>query len=274
MKSFSGQKSPIFLSVIKERTPDAAIAVIKNSIVAGAEGFDLHLPALEEQYWNVESLKKIISATDKPILALHYNGDYYNRHLGHTDEQRIELMLMAVKAGAAAIDIQGYTFEKDMATALDGCDLPFAGANPKQVTMRKSTIDKQKEVIDFVHSMGAEVVLSTHVGCMLTSEQALSLAEEIQSRGADVVKIIAKATGQEDIPECLKTVLTLKKHLNKKFTYHLEGKAGKLTRVVAPMLGSYMVFCLERYTESSNFEQCHLKSIVDAFRTLEWNVEE
>ena len=268
--SFTEQESPILLSVIRERTPDAAIAIIKNSIVSGAGGFDLHLSTLENQYLNETDLAKIISSTVKPVLALHYNADYHKRPTGLSDEARMKQLLTAVRAGAAAIDMQGYTFEEDMDNALNGCGELFVRARPKQVTMRKETIAKQCELINEVHSLGAQVVLSTHTGCMMTAEEAVSLAQTLEKRGADVVKIIAKAEKEEDVAECFRTVIALKKVLKTKFTYHLEGKVGKLTRIVAPMLGSYMAFCFEHYTESSNFEQCHLKTLANAFRTLQW----
>ena len=170
--------------------------------------------------------------------------------------------------------MQGYTFEKDMETALVGGTQSFVIAKPKQVTLREETVEKQKAFIDKIHALGAEVVLSTHTGVMMTAEQTIALAKTLETRGADVIKIIAKATSIDDIPECFRTVIELKKTMNVPFTYHLEGKLGKVTRIVAPMLGSYMVFCFDRYTESSNFEQCHLKSMADAFRALEWQIED
>ena len=272
--SFAKQKSPIILSVIKERTPAAAIAVIKNATLEGAEGFDLHLSTLDPEYINVESLSKIISATKKPVLALHYNGDYFNKRLGLSDEERMRQLTIAAEAGAAAVDMQGYTFEKDMATALEGGTQSFVASKPREVTLRQETIEKQRAFIDKIHALGAEVVLSTHTGVMMTAEQMVELAKTLEARGADVVKIIEKATCVDDIPECFRTVIALKKVMNVPFACHLEGKLGKVTRIVAPMLGSYMVFCFDRYTESSNFEQCHLKSMADAFRLLEWQIEE
>ncbi len=268
--SFTDHKGPLFLSVIRERTPNAAIAVIKNSVLEGASGFDLHIPTLDPEYRNAESMKKIIAATDLPVLALHYNGGYDGKPLGESDERRMEQLLMAVEAGASAIDMQGYTFDPDMETALAGAKEGFAKRAPREVTVRPETIEKQCAFIEKVHSMGAEVVLSTHTGIMMNAEEVVELALTLEKRGADVIKIVGKAQSEDDIPECLRTVLELKKALKVKFAYHLAGKAGAPTRIMAPALGSYMLFCFDRYTESSVFEMCHLGSVADAFRRFGW----
>ncbi len=268
--SFAHHEGPLFLSVICERTPKAAIAVIKNSLVAGADGFDLHIPTLDPKYRNADCIREIVASTDRPILALHYNRDYDGKPLGESDEKRMEQLLAAVEAGASAVDMQGYTFDPDMATALDGAKQAFAKKSPREVTVRPETVEKQCAFIEKVHSLGAEVVLSTHTGIMMTAEETVELALMLEKRGADVVKIIGTAGSEDDIPECLRTVLALKKALKVKFAFHLGGAAGIPTRIMAPALGSYMLFCFEHYTQSSNFEQCHLASVVDAFRRLGW----
>lgn len=271
--SFANQEGPLMLSVIKEQTPSSAIAVIKNSLIDGAQGFDLHISTLVSQYLSEASISKIAESTDKPILALHYNSDYFGKHMGISDEDRMRQLLMAVKAGCSALDMQGYTFEEDMASALDGCGSSFAKLKPREVTMRQKTIDRQRKFIDEVHAAGGEVVLSTHTGVMMTAEQTVELALELEKRGADVIKIIANMNSAGDFPEICRTTLELKKHLKTKFAFHSQGKLGKPTRIICPMLGSYMVFCFDRYTESSNFEQCHLKSMADAFKNLDWRMK-
>ena len=57
-KSFAKVTSPILAGVIKEKTPDDAIAAIRNCEYKGATGIDLHLSCLDSQYQNMDSIKK------------------------------------------------------------------------------------------------------------------------------------------------------------------------------------------------------------------------
>ena len=41
--------------------------------------------------------------------------------------------------------------------------------------------------------------------------------------------------------------------------YHANGKAGMLTRIINPLLGGQIAFCVDRYTEASVMEQIDLK---------------
>ena len=42
--------------------------------------------------------------------------------------------------------------------------------------------------------------------------------------------------------------------------YHANGKAGLLSRIVNPILGGQIAFCVDRYSESSTMEQIDLKA--------------
>jgi 3-dehydroquinate dehydratase len=51
----------------------------------------------------------------------------------------------------------------------------------------------------------------------------------------------------------------LKKELKTPVSYHANGKAGIITRIINPLLGGQIAFCVDRYTEASVMEQIHLK---------------
>ena len=51
----------------------------------------------------------------------------------------------------------------------------------------------------------------------------------------------------------------LKKELKTPVSYHANGKAGMLTRIINPLLGEQIAFCVDRYTEASVMEQINLK---------------
>ena len=51
----------------------------------------------------------------------------------------------------------------------------------------------------------------------------------------------------------------LKKELKTPVSYHANGKEGIITRIINPVLGGQIAFCVDRYTEASVMEQINLK---------------
>ena len=54
-------------------------------------------------------------------------------------------------------------------------------------------------------------------------------------------------------------MLLLKKELKTPISYHANGKAGMLSRIINPVLGGQIAFCVDRYTEASVMEQIDLR---------------
>lgn len=270
MKKLSTIPAPAVAGVIREETAKAAIAEIKNCRIDGADMIDLHLSCLEDR--SVETLKKIIGSTDLPVLALNYNqyADWSAR--GFTEEERVESFLDAVDAGAAGIDMQGYTFQAPSKKEFCGDDrYSFTKGNPKEVVTDPAIIEKQCALIDEVHRRGAEVLLSCHPGIPMTTQQVVDLALFLEQRNPDIIKIVTKANTQEDLEESIRTMLALKQAVKTPVSYHANGKAGMLSRIVNPILGGQIAFCVDRYSATATMEQLDLKtvrSVVDNINKL------
>lgn len=108
--------------------------------------------------------------------------------------------------------------------------------------------------------MGGEVLLSCHPGISMTCEQVVELALFLEKRSPDIIKIVTFAKDQNDLLESFKTMLMLKKELKTPVSYHTNGAAGSLSRIVNPVLGGHIVFCVDRYNEGSTMEQLDLKT--------------
>ncbi len=271
--SFVNNKAPMVVGVIRERTPIDAIIKIKEGEFAGARGFDLHIAMLDEEYRNVESLREIISSTDKPILSMNYNNGY-DGPLNMTDEERMQTLLYAVEAGTAAVDVQGYTFDIDSKSEFVDDEYVPEGMEflkqkrPKEVTLKPEAIRKQKEFIDKVHSMGVEVLGSVHFGTVLDKGELLKIARFVRAKGFDMVKMVAPCTDKYQVPEAIDSIIYLKENLDCPFSYHMSGKEGIITRKIGPLFGSYIMFANVNYGKTSDMEQLHVRSMVDAYRAL------
>ncbi len=259
MKKLSQIKAPAIAGVIRQKTVSAAIGEIKNCIYNGADMIDLHLSCLEAN--DVDTLRRIVDSSKLPILALNYNKtvDWNNANL--SEEERTATFLTAVEAGAAGVDIQGYTFHAPSKDEFCGEDkYSFTKGNPKEVVTDSEIISKQSEFIEIVHSKGAEVLLSCHPGIAMNSTQVVELALFLEKRNPDIIKIVTSATNEDEMLEAIKTILLLKKEVQTPVSYHANGKFGGLTRILNPALGGQIAFCVDRFSETSTMEQLDLKT--------------
>ncbi|NLE14157.1 MAG: type I 3-dehydroquinate dehydratase [Clostridiales bacterium] len=252
-KTFAYQPKPFIVNVIQKETPAAAIANIHNADLRGVTAHDLHLNTLKPEYHTREHLKRICDSTPYPILAL-----YYRWAGSPSDEERISAQLTAIEAGAAGADIPAFVYDENPRASLASADpekYPFVTANPNEVAMAPETIARQKALIGKIHGMGGEVLMSAHVGVELSRVQAVSLALELQSRGADVVKIVTTCATEDHFAEMTGTIAELNRIMEKPFIYFATGRTGRLTRVIGPMLGACLCFCNLEYGERSTPDQ-------------------
>lgn len=270
MRKLSSIPYPALAGVVREQNKTAAIAQIKNCVYDGADMIDLHMSCLEDR--SLDVLQAVIAASPLPVLALNYNTTCDWTPIPFTEEERGELFLRAVEAGAAGIDMQGYTFHRPSKTGFCGEDkYSFTKGNPKEIVTDPDVIDRQCQLIEQVHSRGAEVLLSCHPGIQMNCEQVVELAHFLAQRKPDMLKIVTKAENEDDLAESFKTMITLKKELSSPVSYHVNGKAGILSRIINPALGGQIAFCVDRYSESSTMEQLDLrttKTIIDNIKRI------
>ena len=263
--------SPLLAGVVSQRSKSGAISAIKNCTFSGADMIDLHLECLDEK--NEDAFREIIRTTKLPVLALDYTSANCDGEWEAFEKQRIERFLAALRAGAAGIDIQGYTFHRPSRVGFYGEDkYPFTANAPKEVVTDEGTISKQCDLIEKVHSMGKEVLLSCHPGIPMNCQQVVELALFLEKRNPDIVKIVTVAETEEDAMESIRTMTVLKKEVKTPVTYHVNGSAGTLSRIINPLLGGHMAFCVDRYKETNFVEQPELKAIRTIVDNLKRNL--
>ena len=253
--SFVNLPKPFIVGVVTASDPDSAIANIRNSECDGAQAFDLHLLSLERQYHNVNDLERIIKSTHRPIMTINYRGTNTWTSPG-TDEERVEAHLMGVKAGSSACDLMGDLFDP----------------SPMELTHDPTAIDRQRRLIDQIHSMGAEVIMSSHTWVPMTAEQVVEHLKQLEARGADMVKIAASVNNEEELLEAFRTTVALKNELKIPFIHICMGQYGKLHRCVGPMLGSALTFCVKSYTPKGHKEQPLVRAAKAVFDNLDYHV--
>ena len=99
------------------------------------------------------------------------------------------------------------------------------------------------ELIDRLHGLGAEVIMSSHVWKFTSAERVLEMAREQKRRGADIIKIVAGAATMEQQIENLRITDLLRRELGAPFLF-LSGGECSMHRRLGIKLGCCMALCV------------------------------
>ena len=271
-KRFSASNVPLIIGVVKERNPQSALLKIKEYQDNGATAIDLHLSCLDNEYKTVSAIKEIVDGTPLPIMALNYSRNYQWEEIPETEDERMALLMTGVEAGVAAIDLLGYTYDTSSRAGYVGkANYSFTKNNPLEIVTDEKVIAKQKEVIERVHGMGKEVIISVHPDIPMCGDQVIDLVYFLAERNPDVIKIVTRCITEEDLTEAYDTMRRLNKLIiRQKISFHCCGEMGQTTRLINPVLGSYMCFCTKADDENRNKEQLDIRTAVAFFKQFGW----
>ena len=232
--SFLNSPRPFVMGMTLKKTPREAIFNIKNCIYAGADAIAVQLCKMERQYKTHEELSRVFaSAAGRPIYVTNYR---WNENSDRSYEECAEELVMAMEAGGTLADVPGDFFCED---------------KEYQMTENEAAIEKQMALIDRLHKMGKEVIMSAHVFRFLPAEKVLEIAKEQVRRGADIVKIVAGANTDEEEMENLRITALLKKELPVPFIFLAAGTHAKIHRMIGPMLGCFACFAVYEHDENA-----------------------
>ena len=238
--SFLNQPKPLLTVMLICRTPEQAIRRIRNALCSGAEAFCLQTEFLNPEFRTAQVYEKLIGEMQgRPCYVTNYRG----RNNGDTpDDVLAEGLLTLAQCGATLCDVPGDHFCK----------------HPLQLTDDPEAIRKQMELIDRLHEMGAQVLMSSHIFKFTPAEQVLEMALEQKRRGADIVKIVTGADTMEQQLENLRITQLLKQELGIPFLF-LSGGQCSIHRRLGIRLGCCMALCTYEHDENSSFDQPMLR---------------
>ena len=232
--SFLNSSRPLVVGMTLKKTPREAIHNIKNCIYAGADAVAVQLCKMEKQYKTEAELSRVFaSAAGRPIYVTNYA---WSENAGRTYEECAEELVMAMRAGGTLADVPGDFFCED---------------KEYQLTENEEAIQKQMALIDRLHEMGKEVIMSSHIFRFLPAEKVLAIAREQVRRGADIVKIVAGANSEVEEMENLRITSLLKKELSCPFIFLAAGTHAKIHRMIGPMLGCFGIFAVYEHDENA-----------------------
>jgi 3-dehydroquinate dehydratase len=253
--SFLTQPPPVMTGIFAGQTPQELIAEARTAEFAGARGIAIDLSDVMPEFRNRASLKPVIDSVHLPFMFFFYRND---RQQNLDDNARQDVLLAAADAGAAMIDVMGDLYDP----------------SPTELTHDAEAIDKQKRLIDAIHRRGVDVVMSSHLSCSQTTEQVLRHAQELKSRGPDVVKIVTCIDTDNELAEAFRTTLALKRELKTPFIHLCSGAFSRPHRFLCPALGVSIFFAVPRYDPRYGMAQPTLTAMKAVLDNLHWNINE
>lgn len=234
LDSFLQKNRPTLTAMLKSGTTEGTLGEIETMLGQGTDAFGFQIENIKPEERRAENYKKIFSAMrGKPAYVTNY---IRGNSVPHTDEELTEELYVAVECGAKLIDVR--------------CDL--FDRNSDEYTFNETAIARQKEVIEKLHSMGAQVLMSTHIFHFVPSEEVLKIALSQQERGVDIVKTVTMANSEEELMDNLKTTVTLKEKLSVPSLFLCNGTHCKKHRILGPVLGSDMFLAVENSRTEDN----------------------
>ena len=231
-KSFLNHSNPMLTVMLQCETPEVAISRIRNANSLGADGYGLQVESLGPEYHNSDTYRRIFAEMkDKPCYVTNYR---FGKNEGKSDEELADGLITLAESGATLCDVMGDIFCRHF----------------EELTNNKEAIKKQMEIIDKIHSIGAEVLMSSHLYKFAPAERVLEIALEQKRRGADIIKIVTAADSMEQQIENLRITNLLKRELNAPFLF-LSGGECSIHRRLGMKLGCCMALCVYEYDEFS-----------------------
>ena len=184
----------------------------------------------------------ISDCESQPITITSHLGRYAVVSVARIDnlEELAQELLKALGCGATLGDVSGSAFDSECAFG-KGLEL----------SMKQDAIDKQMRLIEQIHKMGKEAIMSSHVLKFTPAETVLEIALEQQRRGVDVVKIVTAASSDEEQMENLRITALLKKELSVPFVFLSGGTHAKIHRMIGPQLGCLMYLAVKEHDSGS-----------------------
>lgn len=253
-RSFVGRQQTAVSLLYCPNSAASAIAEARNAESNGADGIAIEISHLPLEERNIETFRGIINCVHLPFMFINYRRDKF---LGADDEARQQVLLCAADAGADVIDVMGDLYSPA----------------PRELTFDPQAVEQQKKLIDEIHAKGAYALMSSHaVREFVSPEDVLEMMKAQSSRGADILKVVTKVDTEEEFLESVRTLMLLRKEIEKPFIYLAGGKFGRMIRYMGPKFGVAVEFGVNSYDDEGIYNQPTIRSFRKVLDNLNWEM--
>ena len=224
MKTFLGYNRPVLTTMLKGKCKKELMFEIDVARLQGTDAFGMQIDLLPTVERNRTDLKDLFDAMgDKPAYITNYTRGNISEK-PQSDEELVEEMYMALECGATLFDLRADTFDRQ----------------PDEFSTDEKAIARQMEVVKTVHSMGKEVLMSTHTLKYTTPERIMEIMKAQEARGADICKLVTNADTDEEEFQAFENLFALSRGLKVPYLYLINGEKNLRHRRLSSALGNYL----------------------------------
>lgn len=218
---------PTITAMLRAYTTEHLLAQIEKILEQGTDAFGFQIDTLKPEERCEKNYKKIFGAMQgKPCYVTNY---YRGNVAPPTDDELVEGLCVAVSCGGVLVDIPG-----DIFNHVQG-----------EYTEDTEAVEKQIKVVDKLHLLGAEVLMSSHLLKYIPCDEVLKIALGHKARGVDISKIVTDANSDAELLNNLRTSVVLKETLGIPSLFLCNGTHCEKHRILGPVLGSDMFLVIE-----------------------------
>jgi len=250
---FNRQDAAVTLLCAPESISEA-VGLSRAGEMDGADAIAIELQKMPPEQRTEENFRAVINSVQLPFMFIDYRSD---RFLGADDEARQKYLLLAAKCGAEVIDVMGDLYDP----------------SPLELTRNPRAVKRQRALIDKIHALGSKVIMSSHMtSTERSAEEVLEHLQEQSARGADILKIVVGMNTEAALLEGVRTLLLLRKELDKPFVFLGGGQYGRFIRYVGPQLGAAIEFAVHDYSPNKLYSQPTIRSFKNVLENFHWDI--
>lgn len=213
------------------RTPERVLELIEAGHRENADAFGIQIEKLNREYQTESVIKRLIDAAKgKKTYITNYRTD---SNEGKSDDELACGLVAAAKLGGDLIDVMGDMFCRTEGEMTDDID----------------AIDRQKKLIDEIHTIGREVLMSSHTHKFMSKEEVFGYISRQRDRGADIAKLVAGAGTNEEMLENVIISAEIEKENMGPALFLCTGGAAMRHRILGPAISDGMILCVSEEDE-------------------------
>jgi hypothetical protein len=254
--------------LIDDPTIDGVSRTMKLAEYDGADAFDLEIQGLPSELRTVGALAPLFKLTTRPMFTVYRRYGLRGTNLVYDEndeDTRMQVQLDLIDHGSLGFDMELDTYDPHpgpVNSTPEGKRYSFDRSSPpREISTNPGAVERQMSLIEEAHRRGGEVLASAHTLTRMTPDQALWVGRLAEQRGADAVKIVQFCANYDDVAESLASTALLKRELRIPFVMMAMGEYGKLTRIMAPLMGSMLVFARHDYAPGSFYDQPPIRAM-------------
>ena len=228
---FLVENRPTITAMLKSSSTKELLVEIDKILNQGTDAFGFQIETLRPEERCEKNYRQIFDAMKgKPCYVTNY---YRGNPMPITDDEAMEELCLTIQCGGVLVDMPADTYDRV----------------PGEFTENSEAVEKQIRMIERMHALGGEVLMSSHMLRYADCDEVMKIAKAHRDRGADIAKVVTATDSNAELLKNFHTTITLKEKLGIPSLFLCIGTQCGKHRMFGPVIGSDMFLVVENSIE-------------------------